>query len=165
VKDCSLFRAGDTYVVDLIERPEGEYDPHKSLRVHIRQFRTILRRKRSLNIEVGSRYFRIDPNKSNDDNKNQDQELHRSEDIIDNDAPSSRDGMEHAAERIGGQRYCDDLSWRSLSMRCVEDILSKGDCVMRRIFEHYEADSEKACGEEKGLFQHVVKLERIAIRF
>jgi hypothetical protein len=148
-----------------MERPEGEYDPHKSLRVHIRQFRTILRRKRSLNIEVGSRHFRVDPNKSNDDDKNQDQELHRSEDIIDNDAPSSRDGMEQAAERVGGQRYCDDFSWRSLPMRCIEDILSKGDCIMSGIFEHYEADSEQACSEKHRLLQHVVKLERITIRF
>jgi len=68
--------------------------------------------------------------------------------------------MEQTAECIHSKCYGDDLSRSSLGLGCVEDVLGKGDRVMRRIFEDYETNSKETCCEKDRPLEHVVELER-----
>ena len=82
-----------TYIVDLVEGAVGKDYKHKCFGISVRQFGHVCCWKWSRRIEVDFGDIAVDINESDDNNENEYQKLERPENVIDNDAPSSGDGV------------------------------------------------------------------------
>lgn len=109
----------------------------------------------------------VDVNKTNDHDKDQDEELHCSEEVVQPDTPFSRDGVKHTGESVRCQCNGNYFPGRSIHMCCVKNVLCERDGVCGCVFEDDKGYSEEAGCEEQGFLEEVVELsskELVVIR-